>query len=996
MTTTPVGPEQLQQYLDAGQHRRLAEALADPALHLGDEPAATTLERRRWEAALAVRGEAPVIDLLVAARAHRAAATPHADTLAAQAARALRAAGFAELAATLAAVDDAGVDDGRPARGRRHLARAAALRATGDLAAAAAESEQARALLAGGDDQALAGLSAALDRWLVGDRAPARDGLRAVRDDDGAAADLRAAARAALDAIEADEGRPAAWRGGARLPADAVAAPGLLPALAALLDRPLPAAAIPTASHLRAALADAGLPTVRLVLDLDRLARALTVPGVVVLLEEERPRGLDVALVTGVEPTAQLVATWSAADGGALVRTAVERARRGALVGGGALLVVTGEPVATAAALTAAGLVDDPRLELVDRAHFDRDDPDVPHAHVAQLARRAIASAPEIPLGHRRLGEALIALGGLGRLDDDELLLERWVAETRERFPDAEWPLQLYAQALELWRRWPEALVAWTDAARVDPDDPRNHLGQVRAAREVGGLRGGRHGLRRALRLDPGTAEAWTWLAEEELAGGDDAAAQAAADLATALAPDAIEVLTLQATLAERRGERAAAAAFLTRACVDPGSRERGQTLRLWRHHLWAGQLDAMQALAAQRLVGRFPSAPAAWSILVDGALVRGDRDGALAAVDGGLQRAGASGELIDSAVDVLAALFPPTELAAELGRLEERLAGQSDPLVRIARGVGFAGHREVAAATLARLGERYPHDGNAPYSLAQVLSCPVAGRVGELPDPATAAQIGAALERALALAPQFPWVRLLLAWHQLAADPARALATLEPVADTVPVLCWDLMARALDAQGQAGPAAELRRRLPEVVGGLADHLGFLRRTGLVTAARELGTLALEHVEPGERGRLRLEHARTLALAGDGAAAVALVATVLGDEPDEPVVGTWLLKLAAQAGDAALVRARAAAVVASCRADSQRFTDPWLPLAIAAGVGDDVARAELAAGAPAHVGALRQRARAGRGTAAAAAAADLAALAAIAPGSATTIDQPEL
>ncbi|MBE7454525.1 MAG: hypothetical protein HS111_38410 [Kofleriaceae bacterium] len=92
MTTTSVGPEQLQQYLDAGQHRRLAEALADPALHLGDEPAAAALERRRWEAALAIRGEAPVIDLLVAARAHRAAATAHADTLAAQAARALRAA----------------------------------------------------------------------------------------------------------------------------------------------------------------------------------------------------------------------------------------------------------------------------------------------------------------------------------------------------------------------------------------------------------------------------------------------------------------------------------------------------------------------------------------------------------------------------------------------------------------------------------------------------------------------------------------------------------------------------------------------------------------------------------------------------------------------------------------------------------------------------------------------------------------------------------------
>jgi tetratricopeptide (TPR) repeat protein len=708
---------------------------------------------------------------------------------------------------------------------------------------------------------------------------------------------------------------------------------------------------------------------------------------VLLVLEEERPVGVGFVVVVGWEPSADLLLLAEPGRAGAAVRAMATQRRRSALGGQGALIVAAAGPTGEAAleVLRAAGIVDDDRLALVDRAHFDPADPDAPHAHVAQLARAAIAVAPEHPdrPPPPGRGPASRSVGSAG-LDDDELPLERWVAETRERFPDAEWPRQLYAEALELWRRWPEALVAWADASRIDGDDPRNHLGQVRGAREVGGLRGARHGLRRALRLDPGQGEAWAWLADEELASGDLDAAQAALDLAAARRPDAIDVLTRQATLAERRGEQAAAAALLERACLGDVL-ERGQTMRRWRHHLWAGEFAALQALAERRLVDRYPSAPSAWSVMIDGALMVGDRDLALAAIDGALQRCVPSGELLDNMVEVLATVLSADELDPALRSLEHRLAGQSDPLIRIARGLGFAGHRAASVAALTRLCERYPHDANAPYSLAQILA-------GSPDAAAVAAPLGQALGAALALAEHFPWVRILLGWHQLATAPDEALRTVAPVADAVPALGWDLMARALAATGRADGAAELRARLPEVASAIPDQLGFLRRAGLMTAARELGAVALA---AGELS-VRLEHARTLAAIGATDEALTLVEAAYGADVSDPFVGVWLLKLAAQAGADFRVEDEYPSVVACCQADSQRFADPWIPIALAAGVGVDAARTTLAARAPHHLGALRQRARAARAVGAATAADDLAALATLAPGSASTIDHPEL
>lgn len=50
----------------------------------------------------------------------------------------------------------------------------------------------------------------------------------------------------------------------------------------------------------------------------------------------------------------------------------------------------------------------------------------------------------DIPTPHRRLGESMLEQLRAGRLGGGRM--ERWVAITRERFPNAEWVFQIYAQ----------------------------------------------------------------------------------------------------------------------------------------------------------------------------------------------------------------------------------------------------------------------------------------------------------------------------------------------------------------------------------------------------------------------------------------------------------------------------------------------------------------------------------------------------------------------
>ncbi len=930
----------------------------------------------RLRGGLALRGRGPLVDALLVAR--------RTDVDPAFRARVAGALARVGLGAVLGGVTADEVDD-PVACALDEIARA---RGAYDFAAARASGHALVAAWPGADAVRDTAIDRALDTWASG--APDAVGaLRAVRDDDDAAPADRRSARLALDAIELhpDDARQPAWlRASTALPTEHAGTIGAV--LGRLLDADLPLATPPTASHLRAALTTAGVVSVRVALDDALLERVLARTGVIVVLEEEQAAAAQFLVVLGVERTARLMLVADPARPGALLRPAATQWRRSALGGCGALLVLgVGEAgAATRDALAAIGVVDDTRLELVDRAHFDPADPEVPHAHVAQLARQAIAAAPDVPMAHRRLGEALLALGRLGRLDDDEQQLEQWVKATRFQFPDAEWPLQLYAEALELWRRWPEALVAWADAEQLDPDDHRNQLGQARAVREVGGLRGARQRLRKAATLAPTHPDVWRWLAAEELDEGDVDAATAAADLAAVRTPANAELQVIQATLAERRGDHAAAGAALAEA-VAGDQAEHGQSMRWFRHQLWRGELAALPPLTERRFVRRYPGSSNAWAIHIDALLSAGQGGAAIDAVFASLQRCSMQGDLVDQTVTALLLAVPPDELEDAYGAIEARLAGVSDPLVRIARGLAYDGGRlDVAVPALERLGARYPADVNAPYSLAQVL---MAG--GQRDD----ARVIANLRRALAQAPNFPWVRYLLAEMTLATDPAGVPALVDPVVGAAPPLFWDQLARAFAAVDNEAASTTLRGRVADVAGGVLEHASFMRRNRIVAPLAELLELAAARAPSVG---VELERAALRRDAGDHAGAATMLAAAWSQKPSG-WIGRALVRATAYAGDAATATRRADEVATYVRSRTDVAGDPWPTLAMAAAsaaaAGDDAPRRALLERVGAHALAMLELVRAEHHLAGPALADDTSHLLAIAPGAVALLTHPE-
>jgi tetratricopeptide (TPR) repeat protein len=986
---------ELDALLRSGRLDQLARALSDDAL------AIDALDLHRLRAELARRRRGPVTDLVAAARAHRAAATLHAPGLLASAAQALSRMGGDELAQRmLGEVPAAPEQRPRPTADEQaaSLSEAAGrARGLGQLAEAAEHSAAAAAAGADSDGAAALRLAAALDAWAAG-RGDALAALRSVRDDDGAPGSLRRQAREALDAIESEPGRSPSWRFARELPEARAGGPLLL--LGRALGVPLPERPVPTASHLRAALVDAGVETLRVVLDDALLVRLLGEPGVLLLLEEEQSRHAAFLQVRGLEETGQLILVADPAAGGATLRPLAEQWRRSNLAGRGALVVTgvgsagaarrraleapAGGPAGRTLALPTGGsggaspVIDDPRLALIDRCHFDPGDPDAPFAHVAQLARNAIAAAPEIAMSHKRLGEALLGLLRLGKLDSEECRMERWVAETRERFPDAEWPHQIHAQALEVWGRPAEALIAWCDATSIDPDDDRNLMGQVRAARAVGGLSGSRYQLRRALATEPGDARAWIWLAEEELAADRVEEAEIAADLAGALAPDAVPVALLRATIAERRGAPDEATDLLEAVAAAP---EGGQGIRLWRRYLCAGRWDDLRG-HSQRILRSFPDSSGAWSVYMDALLALGDGEGSVDAIFESIQRV--AGGFVDNFSEVLLTFAAPDALPALLTRLEDALGGAPDPVARTARAIGFGGRKPEAMELLERLAARHPGEANTHYALGQVRM--IAGDLDGARD---------AFGRAIAINDAFPWVRYLMGWLLLDEDPQAAIAVASPTIGAAPALFWDLIARALDRSGRGDDAAELRGRLPDVASEVVEHADFLRDKGVWAPLRELLEQAAERqLTVPVRYHLALVHG---AEGRHQAAADELVAAYR--ESGGFTLGGALLRQAALAGRGDIVLEHGAEVARLCRADSTRYADPWIPEAIvaaaSAAAGDAAAREELLARAGRHPHALRALVRASRALGVDTADEDLSRLAQVAPGSAATIDLPE-
>ena len=310
-----------------------------------------------------------------------------------------------------------------------------------------------------------------------------------------------------------------------------------------------------------------------------------------------------------------------------------------------------------------------------------------------------------------------------------------------------------------------------------------------------------------------------------------------------------------------------------------------------------------------------------------------------------------------------------------------------SDPLVRIARGLAYDGGRlDVAVPALERLGARYPADVNAPYSLAQVL---LSG------DQRDDERVVASLRRALAQAPNFPWVRYLLAEVTLAAEPGAVPGLVEPVVGAAPPLFWDQLARAYAAVDNHAASATLRGRIAEVAGGVVEHAGFMRRNRVIAPLAEL--LEVAATRAPSIG-VELERAALRRDAGDHAGAATLLAAAWAQKPSG-WLGRALVRALAYGRDAEAATQRADEVAAHVRSRTDVAGDPWPTLAMAAAaraaIGDDAARRDLLDRVGAHALAMTELVRAEYHLGAPALADDTTHLLAIAPGAAALLTHPE-
>ncbi|HXT19428.1 MAG TPA: hypothetical protein VN923_01635, partial [Thermoanaerobaculia bacterium] len=296
-TTTELGA-----LLQSGRLDELTRALEADGLAM--EP----LELHALRGELARRKRGPLTDLVAAARAHRDAGSPQAPRLLAAAAQALsRLAGDELVERLLGAVPPSppaeppvsAIDEAQ-----RAAEAAANARGRGDLAAAAARSAEAAAAAPGSDEAAALALAAALDTW-AGGLPDALAALRAVRDDERAPRGIRRQAREVLDMIESEPGRAPSWLFADNLPEPRTGT--VLAMLARALGVAIAEREVPTASHLRAALKEAGVETVRVVLDDALVARLMEEAGILVVLEEEQSRHAAFLLVRGIERTGGLL-----------------------------------------------------------------------------------------------------------------------------------------------------------------------------------------------------------------------------------------------------------------------------------------------------------------------------------------------------------------------------------------------------------------------------------------------------------------------------------------------------------------------------------------------------------------------------------------------------------------------------------------------------------------------------------------------------------------
>ncbi|HWL86410.1 MAG TPA: hypothetical protein VNO21_11440, partial [Polyangiaceae bacterium] len=615
--------------------------------------------------------------------------------------------------------------------------------------------------------------------------------------------------------------------------------------LRALFDPKDPPAEL---AHLRRALAST--PHARLWIDEATLTRALEARANVVL-EEELPTRTGLVTVLGIEPVGRVLLVQDAR--GTYLRSVDEQWRRSALFGRSALVV--GD------ALESKDIAHDAGLDRVDACFVDERGDIPPQARIAELAGEVIAETPDVPLAHKLLGEAYLQQYKTGSEEPDALF--RWYAATRERFPDAEWPLQIYAETLETMDRLEEAGIAWADAAVRDPLDERNVMGEARVLSRLGWESRAERLFRKAITLRPDGGFSYARCASIALNDGRLVEARAAAEVATDLAPDDLEGWLALATVEENERRWDDAEKALVRAA---GTSEKAfwPRIRLVRRHVASARWDDARRVADEALA-RAPGASVAWVTAAGVAWEEGDLARAWDRILRGIQRCGARDDLVDHAVMQVALGADEDAFTPQLDALVLSCGTNASSTSRIARELeGY--HRWDASLVVCERALAATPDSLGPmWWTVQALRA----RDEVRRDEKARARVSELVERIAADAPGFLPARVLQAELALEVDANRALSVLGQIdVSLAPAVVWELAARALDRLERGEEADEVRGRISQALpAGAYEHASMLRALGSSELA--LGLLRRARAEHPDHLGVRQQLAVTLLDAGD-------------------------------------------------------------------------------------------------------------------------------
>ena len=845
-------------------------------------------------------------------------------------------------------------------------------RTEGQFDLAATLHTRAAGLFPEAEDAVLLRLAAALELWAGGDHAAALEQLTQLRDNtrtEHRAPEEHHVYRVAGEVLEVVERRPPeqprgpAWvllEGHRQTVVDGSrCCPGRA-ALLLVLGLPLEQdqggtdqGPLSTMAHLRHALQQAGMETLRLKQQPALLEQVLA-GGAMLLLEEERPTESGFLLLVGYDPVARLLLLKDPTRLPPLIRTWEDQVRRSALSGNGALLVAGPEDRQARQLLEQLRPQQDSDLELVDRCNLDHGR--VPaQARIASLAEEGIARAPDLPALHMRYGESLleqIRMGG--ELDFGPAgPFERWLAAARCRFPDAEWPLQIYARALELQERYDEAGIAWSDAMTIDPHDERNFIGQARVLAQQGWQERADEMLRQALILRQDQPGIMARRAEMALARDSLEEARLYAEMAAEMDPQNFGALMTRASVQEREGQAAGAMELLQRVAErDP--EHIPARMRLLHHRVSRGDWPEASALSDQ-VCALIPGHASCWETATWVAWCAGQGVRAMELCLSGLQRCGPESSLLEITAQVLSSSLSDEQAARAAEQVTELLAASPPALLEIATGLSKRSWHEEAIEVAELTRRLLPRDPNPPWRLVQILM-----RQRPLQTPQWE-RIEALLEETVAGAGGFPYPRVILGWRRLEQDPEAALELIsEANVEQAPAPVWYIQARALELLGRPQDADQVWGRLPEAFpGGVLESMGLLGELGMLQICEEL--LARLLVEMPQHHPARVALARIRGLGGDTAGQLKLLLEVEAEDEDAVPLPP-LLEAAAEAARWDVVERTAGQVLEHVLRNSRSNYDVWPARARLAGAclarGHAEPRAQLLHQAPRHPDAL--------------------------------------